>query len=93
MAKALPTSKEDLKRINDMFDATENLISQLYGRWLNEKDYEDIHDYKRIIEQSIPKGFTILKMVKRPFGFRFSIGTEAEYSVYCKATSVGWNRV
>jgi hypothetical protein len=47
-----------------------------------------------VIEKSMPKGFTILKMVKRPFGFRFSIGTEAEYSVpILKRNPNGWNRV
>jgi acid phosphatase class B len=36
--------------------------------------------------------FIISKMNKRPFGFNFSFGGEAQYQYYVKSNSIGWKR-
>lgn len=42
-----------------------NLIFDLYERWLDEQEYEDINDYLKVIQKSIPEAF---KIHKNPFG-------------------------
>ena len=42
------------------------LICNLYDRWLDESEYEDINDYLEVIQKKVPEAF---KMHKRPFGF------------------------
>ena len=90
---ATPTSKEDIKRINDMFNDVSDFVENLASRWQHEKEYEDIAEYQKVIQQLLPKGFVITAMTKRPFGFKFKIGTDAVYSVYCNRRNVGWNRI
>lgn len=88
-----PTSQEDLKRINDMLSLMQPLVLQLAFRWMDEREYEDILEYKAVLEKQLPQGFYITKMTKRPFGFEFSIGTGAVYKVFCSTTAYGWKRV
>ena len=42
-----------------------DLLFNLWERWQDEKDYEDIQDYLLVIQKSIPEAF---KITKRPFG-------------------------
>jgi uncharacterized protein YaaR (DUF327 family) len=88
-----PTSPENIKRINDMFNNVSDLVERLAARWQDEKEYEDIITYKDVIQRQIPKEFVIAAMTKKPFGFQFTIGTDAVYSVYCNRRNVGWNRI
>lgn len=48
--------------------ANAQLIANLYWRWLDEHQYEDIAEYGKVIEDKL--GFPV-KMTKRPFGFTF----------------------
>lgn len=41
------------------------LIVNLAERWTCERDYEDINDYLKVIQESIPEA---VKIHKRPFG-------------------------
>lgn len=50
-----------LKVNNDIGD----LLFELRERWDCEKEYEDIEDYLKVIQKSIPEAF---KIYKRPFG-------------------------
>lgn len=43
-----------------------DLIVNLYCRWQDEKEYEDINDYLSAIARAIPEAY---KIHKRPFGF------------------------
>lgn len=87
------TTPENLKRINAMVDSLAELLAQLWCRWQDEREYEDIAEYRAVIKAKLPKGFTMLTMSKRPFGFTFSIGTEAVYRVSVTARSYGWRRI
>lgn len=89
-----PTSEENKARINVMFESVADQVAYLAARWKDEGQYEDIADYKKAIEGKIvDKGIVITKMNKKPFGFNFTIGTEAEYRLYAKGRSVGWERL
>ena len=56
------------------FNDTEALMGDLYGRWQDEKEYEDINDYKVPFERAAKKwGITIVKMKKSPFGMHFTV--------------------
>ena len=68
-------------------------VTSLYERWLDEKEYEDINDYKAPIE-AIAKKFDvqILKMTKRPFGFQFRLHG-AYYVVTHTTTALSYKRV
>jgi hypothetical protein len=59
-----------LKLWNDL----ETLMFNLYSRWLDEKEYEDINDYAAPIKPKVEAiGGTFIKMNKRPFGFDYRL--------------------
>lgn len=77
----------------DFFHAVVHLTADLYGRWLDEKDYEDINDYQAPIQRVADDfGITVLKMTKRPFGFHFrtDVGT---YALTVNMTSASFKRI
>jgi hypothetical protein len=87
------TSPTDLARINGMFEAVKGLLGQLYDRWQDEHEYEFISDYGKAIAAKLPDGFKLKRMTKRPFGFEFSIGTDACYSMTATARAIVWKRL
>jgi len=71
-----------------------NIIVNLYGRWLDERAYEDINEYGEFLKKHLPPKMTMLKMTKRPFGFAFTYQGRPgkEYAFFIKSTSIGWKR-
>lgn len=57
------TKKETSNLINEKHM---DLISMLYSRWQDEKEYEDINDYVERFKKAIPG---TISGTKRPFGF------------------------
>lgn len=51
-----------------VYDSEVEFFGNLYCRWLDEQEYEDIADYKAVIQARIPQ-MEIVKMHKQPFGF------------------------
>jgi len=88
-----PTSPENTARINTMFNEIAPLIEHLGARWSDEGQYEDINEYQDVIVGKLPEGFNLTQMTKRPFGFKFNIGTEAVYSIFCNKKTIGWKRL
>lgn len=88
-----PTSTENLVKINNMFDAVSNQISMIYYRWQEEKEFEDFDEYISLVKNIMPDGFVVTGGSQKPFGFKFNIGTEAEYFLKAKAKSVSWERI
>ena len=44
------------------------VLGNLYGRWQDEREYEDFADYKRAMEKTLNgMGYTLVKMTKSPF--------------------------
>jgi hypothetical protein len=75
------------------FDEVYETLSDLYGRWQDEKEYEDIEDYRApFVEVAKKHGVRIVKMTKRPFGFVFSteLGT---YTATANASGVAYKRI
>lgn len=87
------TTPANIDRINEMFNKIANLLTILSIRWQAEKEYEDITEYQVAIQEFLPEGFTITKMIKRSFGFQFNIGTEAVYEMNASTKSVSWKRI
>jgi len=49
-----------------------NIMLNLYSRWMDEREYEDINEYKDVMVKSFPF-IEITNVHKRPFGFTFNI--------------------
>lgn len=77
----------DNKLIDKLFKTMKNTLVNLYGRWLDEKEYEDFADYETVMREkfdSIPPeyGLRFVKGTKRPFGFIFDWrGKQMQFSV------------
>jgi hypothetical protein len=57
------------------FHAAQKMLSYLWGRWQDEKEYEPIADYALPLKPIAAKaGVEIVKMTSRPFGCRFTVG-------------------
>lgn len=56
------------KEIKDIFSQCGDRICYLYERWQDEKEYENIEDYKKNLQELLVS-HTIIRMTKRPFGF------------------------
>jgi hypothetical protein len=91
----IATSTQDQKRINQMMDDITGAICHLYSRWQDERQYENITDYGDVLAQHLPSGFSMIKMTKRPFGFKFGIDTmpKSQYQVAINSKSFSWKRV
>ena len=68
------------------------LFATLYGRWLDEQDYEDVEDYKEVLQSRCP--FAIQKITRRPFAVFFT-ANGFEYRIRATRTEVkyGWRKV
>lgn len=91
----VPTSPANKARIEAMFTSPllMRTLDNLYGRWLDESQYENINDYGKVISAALPAGITLTKMTKRPFGFHFTVGTDAVYALTTTTRSMGWKRI
>ena len=75
------------------FDAVVDIASNLYGRWLDEKEYEEIDSYRAPFwDAAFTFGVEIIKMTKRPFGFHFSVDGRV-YTLFVKNNAVGYKRI
>ncbi len=92
---AVPTTPDGKARIAAVVhtDAFIGRLQNLYARWLDESQYEDINDYATVIKTLLPSDFEMVKMTKRPFGFHFKIGTDAVYSFDCNLRGASWKRI
>jgi hypothetical protein len=74
MATMTPSEVETIK---PTFNAMMGPLGELYGRWLDEQEYEDIQEYgavlKRWLSERIP-GAEFAGVTRRPFGFKFRPG-------------------
>jgi hypothetical protein len=65
-----PIQDEVWKWVQDEMRKPESFLEYLYTRWQDEGEYEDIEEYGEAIKSRIlPKGFELVRMFKRPFGF------------------------
>lgn len=78
-----PTREEVKKKT--LSEEFADFFGNLYFRWLEEKDYEDIEEYKKIIEREL--GYSIKRIKKRPFSIE--IETSDNFLMTLKANSSG----
>jgi len=78
---------ETLRKIvnNDMISST---FFNLYDRWQDESEYEDIKEYGKVIANTIAKefptlGVTLAQATKRPFGVKIDTNKGA-YQLWIK---------
>ena len=82
--------KEKAKRL---FEEIEEVVSNAYERWLDEKEYEDINDYAILFQSKVEAiGGQFIRMTKRPFGFIYTLD-EATYQVSINNTRYKYVRI
>lgn len=83
------TGDERKAKALEIVKALTDTTIQLYYRWLDESEHEDINDYAAPINKALKKhGVQVKKMTKRPFGFTFELG-DGLYAV--TVTSKGYS--
>lgn len=92
MTKQLPTSDENKRLIMKTLDKIQDQMVELYDRWQDEKEYENIKSYGDILAKALPKQFSFVKMTKSPFALHFAIGDQVGYQFYVRAGDLGWRR-
>lgn len=72
-----------------LYNNLDTLMTNLYCRWQDEKEYEDINDYGDVLKPRIEEvGGRMIRMLKRPFGFRVALdGKEYKFSHTAKTYS------
>jgi hypothetical protein len=89
----IPTSTNDVQRINTLFLRIERPMVNLAQRWLDERYTESLNDYARTISPLLPPGFKLIGMTSRPFGFTFSLETGFVYWIRVSFTGRKCNYV
>lgn len=75
-----------ITKARQFYNEAANLITTLAGRWLDEKDYEDIKSYQIPLNPiAVRCGITIERMTARPFGCLFSAEGKT-YKLYVTAS-------
>lgn len=80
------------KTIETFVSANQNLLGNLWARWQDEKEYEEINDYGAAIAKEFPEGWKLLKTSKRPFGVTVQIEQE-HWQISVTGRSMGWKRI
>jgi hypothetical protein len=92
-------TKVQLQKINKVFEASVDDIVFHLERWLDESEYEDIHDYARSMfdrmmldHRALVGESKLLKATKRPFGFVFAFeGMSVHF--FANRSAVAWKRL
>lgn len=93
-ATATKTPTRQMQIIDKMYVELETILAVLSARWHDERAYENIANYANIIKSWLPAGVRLTKMLKRPFGFQFTVeGFNAEYSITVSAREYRWKRI
>lgn len=67
------TNKPTDQLAKSVIQLTQQLLINLYMRWLDEKGYEDFSDFENVMRSKVTKvkGVSFLRGTQRPFGFQF----------------------
>lgn len=81
------TYEERIKLVNDK--EVNDVMLNLYFRWEDEGEYEDINDYGKIISSRVGKALPnrevkFIKGTKRPFGAKMKIDGKGYHVFYKK---------
>lgn len=77
-AKVEVVKVDNFKAVVDFMNANIQLLGNLWCRWQDEKEYEDISEYGDCIAKKFPAdaGWKVVKTTKRPFGVVIGIAGE-----------------
>lgn len=80
---------------NENLDSLCKTMGNLYGRWQDEKKYEDFEDYIACIKKVVPAGCSFVSMTKKPFQIVFAIkDNQATYGfIRVKANKMEWGQI
>jgi hypothetical protein len=80
-------------KVDAFVNAAESLLLNLWSRWQDEHEYEDIKDYaKPLMEHVRAAGLPDPVMVKRPFGCKFTLEGKT-YQVKVTSRTLEWKRI
>lgn len=71
-----------MQSVQQYVDQAAPLVARLCERWLDEAGYEDIKEYGSVIQKSMPVGYALVSMTKRPFGYVFT-NDEGKFQIKC----------
>jgi len=57
-------------------------LGNLYGRWQDEKEFEDFAEYEKVMKKGVGEGCQFVKGTKRPFGFVVKITHQGIWATY-----------
>ena len=68
-----PMLEQQIRMYKNISAKMGDLMFTLYGRWLDEREFEDFKEYENVMKQQLEKvvGVRFVKAQKRPFGFRY----------------------
>lgn len=80
-----------------MFTSLNDILPNLFFRWQDEKEYEDINDYGEVIDKHLKANhpnIRFLLMNKVPFGFVFTyLDSPSHYRVTCNSRQMSWHQI
>ena len=72
-----PWTDNDKQLAEEIFDALQKTVENLYMRWMDEHEYEDIKDYGKVIDKELRMhGAQLITMKGKPFSFIYTANTE-----------------
>lgn len=82
--------EEEAKKVQAVCDAVSDRLIELYYRWQDEREYEQISDYAEGVAGILaPLGFKVKRFYARPFGFNFDLGA-LEGRIFLRSSFVHW---
>ena len=81
------------EKVDSFVNSSSKILGNLYCRWQDEKDYEDINDYSLpLINVAKNHGIENLTMTKKPFGCKIQLNDKV-FQVFHSSREIGWKRV
>lgn len=85
--------QERNEKVKQLYSRLRTTLFNLYDRWQDEKDYEDIKDYGEVIKPKVVEvGAEFIKMTPLPFGFTFRLDG-AVFQIKVTATRYSCKRI
>lgn len=89
-----PTDQATRKILDDNVDAMIDCLANLQSRWADEKEFENIADYMKVIVEKLKQQITDADDVKAgKWSVSFKLPNNRWYSYYLKRNTGGWKRI
>lgn len=87
----LPTEKS--VKAEQYFEAAYQTLNYLAQRWQDEREYENIQEYKDLLQKMANRfGVTVTRMTKRPFGCEFEVDSRT-YQFVSTSKGISYKRI